>query len=226
MTDSTAIMLKKFAISSSAAAMAESATFPLDLTKTRMQTANMNAQGQQVKPSMWRTAYAIVRQEKLSGLWQGLSPAVMRHVIYSGFRLSIYEQLRKRIFTPDQDGHLATWKTATCGLAAGALGQLIASPTDLVKVRMQTQGRDVLNGHARRYKNLPHAFVSIVRQEGWAGLYKGCIPNVQVTRRHGLLALSLLSVELTHTGIDHLRPYPLEKPPSLMPLCEEPVVLF
>ena len=37
------------------------------------------------------------------------------------------------------------------GLVAGALGQFIASPTDLVKVQMQMEGRRKLEGKPPRY---------------------------------------------------------------------------
>jgi len=36
-------------------------------------------------------------------------------------------------------------------MASGAGGQFLASPTDLVKVTMQTEGKRVLEGHPRRY---------------------------------------------------------------------------
>jgi solute carrier family 25 uncoupling protein 27 len=36
------------------------------------------------------------------------------------------------------------------GSTAGALGQLIASPTDLIKVNMQMEGRRRLEGHPPR----------------------------------------------------------------------------
>ena len=37
------------------------------------------------------------------------------------------------------------------GLCAGAMGQFVASPTDLVKVRMQMEGRRRLEGKPPRY---------------------------------------------------------------------------
>ena len=37
------------------------------------------------------------------------------------------------------------------GMASGAIGQLIASPTDLVKVQMQMEGRRILEGKPPRY---------------------------------------------------------------------------
>jgi solute carrier family 25 uncoupling protein 27 len=41
-------------------------------------------------------------------------------------------------------------KSSLGGLTAGALGQFIASPTDLVKVQMQMEGRRRLEGKPPR----------------------------------------------------------------------------
>lgn len=69
--------------------------------------------------------------------------------------------------------------TALLGGTAGIIGQVIASPTDLVKVRMQADGRHVAEGKPARYKGLAHAFSTIVRTEGFVGLYRGVGPNAQ-----------------------------------------------
>lgn len=42
-------------------------------------------------------------------------------------------------------------KGIPCGMAAGAAGQFLASPTDLIKVRMQMDGRRKLEGLKPRY---------------------------------------------------------------------------
>ncbi|EDQ89962.1 uncharacterized protein MONBRDRAFT_16773, partial [Monosiga brevicollis MX1] len=165
----------------------DAVTFPLDFTKTRMQTALMLPDATALpRLGMIGTAYSTIQAEGPFALWQGLAPAVTRHVIYSGFRVSFYEQIRDRLFSKDAEGHHVPWQKATSGLAAGALAQLIASPADLIKVRMQTQGRDVALGRPKRYQSMRHAFATIVKQEGWTGLYKGCIPNMQRAALVGL----------------------------------------
>ena len=44
----------------------------------------------------------------------------------------------------------ASRKASLAGLCAGAMGQFVASPTDLVKVRMQMEGRRKLEGKPPR----------------------------------------------------------------------------
>ena len=48
-----------------------------------------------------------------------------------------------------------TRKAVPTGMIAGAMGQFLASPTDLVKVRLQMEGRRVLDGYKPRYTSLP-----------------------------------------------------------------------
>lgn len=57
--------------------------------------------------------------------------------------------------------------------------QIVASPADLVKVRMQADGRMVSQGLQPRYSGLLDAFNKIVQAEGLQGLWKGVFPNIQ-----------------------------------------------
>ncbi len=70
-------------------------------------------------------------------------------------------------------------KAAIGGMSAGALGQFMASPTDLVKVQIQMEGKRRLEGKPPRVKNAFHAFQQIMKQGGIRGLWKGWVPNVQ-----------------------------------------------
>lgn len=55
----------------------------------------------------------------------------------------------------------------------------MASPADLVKVRMQADGRLMSQGMQPRYSGPLDALTKIVRGEGLIGLWKGVVPNVQ-----------------------------------------------
>lgn len=57
--------------------------------------------------------------------------------------------------------------------------QVVASPADLVKVRMQADGRMVSRGLQPRYSGPFDALNKIIKTEGLAGLWKGVFPNVQ-----------------------------------------------
>jgi len=175
--------IKKYCLSCAAATVAETVTFPLDITKTRLQLqgehASRNNTTHQAYRGMVRTAAGIVKEEGLRKLWQGLPPAILRHLVYSGCRMGFYEHLRDNVMKKNADGYFPVWKSVIAGLTAGGAAQFLASPTDLVKVQMQMEGRRVLEGHKKRYRGTFHAFQLIYKQNGIKGLWRGWLPNVQ-----------------------------------------------
>lgn len=177
------LRLTKFVLSACAASVAELVTFPLDLTKTRLQIQGEAALLEHGAPlpyrGMIRTAAGIVEEEGLFKLWQGAMPAVCRHIVYSGVRMVAYEHLRDSALGRAEDDRFPFWKSVIGGMLAGAIGQFFASPTDLVKVQMQMEGRRRLEGKAPRVRGMYHAFVTIVAKGGVRGLWAGWVPNVQ-----------------------------------------------
>uniref|UniRef100_A0A673L9U9 Mitochondrial uncoupling protein 4 n=1 Tax=Sinocyclocheilus rhinocerous TaxID=307959 RepID=A0A673L9U9_9TELE len=178
--------VSKFTLSASAATVAELVTFPLDLTKTRLQIqgeGGSQQHGGNVQPPKYRgmlsTALGIVREEGPLKLWQGVTPAIYRHIVYSGGRMLAYEQLRESVLGRSEDGVFPVWKAVIGSMISGALGQFIASPTDLVKVQMQMEGRRRLEGKPPRVHGVYHAFTKIVAEGGIRGLWAGWVPNVQ-----------------------------------------------
>ncbi|XP_060065360.1 mitochondrial uncoupling protein 4-like [Ylistrum balloti] len=177
----------KFALSAFSAVVAEAATYPFDITKTRLQLqregvlASSNGSHGTFMPQrgMVATAVGIVREEGFSSIYQGLMPALTRHVFYTGLRMSFYEVIRESILKKEADGSYPVWKASLGGLTAGALSQFIVSPTDLVKVQLQMEGRRRLEGKPPRVKGGWHAFKKIFAEGGFKGLYRGCVPNVQ-----------------------------------------------
>ncbi|GFT01493.1 mitochondrial uncoupling protein 4 [Nephila pilipes] len=173
-----------------AATVAETATYPLDITKTRLQIqgetavnkcsgANAHVCNKVKTRGMFHTAIGIVQEEGLFKLWQGVTPAIYRHLVYSGCRMTFYEVFREKLLKTKTNNSPVLWKSILCGSASGALGQFLASPTDLVKVQMQMEGRRRLEGHPPRVKSTWHAFQKIIAESGIRGLWKGWVPNVQ-----------------------------------------------
>jgi len=173
------------------ATIAETVTFPLDLTKTRLQIQGeiASSRGSEVllqKRGMLRIAAGVAKEEGLLKLWQGLSPALCRHYIYTGVRMGVYEQIRENVFGRNADGTFSTWKAACSGLMAGCIGQFVASPMDLVKVQMQMSGLQ----HERRFHSVADGLKKTFRKGGVKGLWAGWAPNVQ---RAGLVNMGDLA---------------------------------
>lgn len=167
----------KYALSVGAAFVAEFVTYPLDLVKTRLQ---MQGEGVKVMGTQYRgmvmTAMGVVREEGLTRLWQGVTPGMARHVVYSGVRMTLYDILRTN-YKSKEDMMLVD--RAMLGMVSGGLGQLVASPADLVKVRMQMEGRRRLQGLPVRVTTMRASLVQVVKEGGLRSLWKGAVPNVQ-----------------------------------------------
>lgn len=146
------------------------------VAKTRLQ-AQGEGGGSGPKRGLFSTLAHIRHQEGLSRLYYGLSAACARQIVYSGSRIVIYEQLRENILGRDDDGHFALWKGVVAGLGAGFLGQLIASPTDLVKVQMQLDGRRLAAGQQPRYSSSAQAARVLLAEGGARGMWRGWGPN-------------------------------------------------
>ncbi|KAI4456767.1 mitochondrial dicarboxylate carrier-related [Holotrichia oblita] len=68
---------------------------------------------------------------------------------------------------------------AECGaLVSGAIGQFLATPADMCRVRIQMEGKRKLLGLEPRVTSLRSAFKSAWAQGGFTGLYKGATPAV------------------------------------------------
>lgn len=58
---------------------------------------------------MVKTALGIVHEEGFLKLWQGITPAIYRHVVYSGIRIVTYEYLRQNVLKKNDDGSFPIW---------------------------------------------------------------------------------------------------------------------
>ena len=152
------------------------------------------------KKGMLRTAFAIGKEEGIIKLWQGISPSLARHVIYSGVRITVYEKMREEVIktskqklSTHQDqkqmhgsrNQMLLHHRIICGMASGAIGQFCASPTDLVKVRMQMQGREQLQliatkrqGMAIKSMGMMQMFLDVIKKGGVLGLWKGKVVTI------------------------------------------------
>ncbi|KAH9414676.1 mitochondrial uncoupling protein 4-like [Dermatophagoides pteronyssinus] len=178
----------KYTFSFLAASCAETITYPLDLIKGRLQIQGEIAFEQHAKNQtkrlipnrgMFGTAVGIVQEEGFLRLWQGLSPAIYRHIVYSGVRMTFYEYIREDLLGKNSDGTIPLWKALIGGTVAGVTAQFLASPADLVKVQVQMEGRRRLQGLEPRVRNARHAFMKIYYEGGIRGLWKGWMPNCQ-----------------------------------------------
>ncbi|KAK3120769.1 hypothetical protein QOZ80_9AG0693400 [Eleusine coracana subsp. coracana] len=169
----------RFTASAIAACFAEVCTIPLDTAKVRLQlqkTAVAGAEAPKYR-GLLGTAATIAREEGAAALWKGIVPGLHRQCIYGGLRIGLYEPVKSFYVGEDHVGDVPLTKKIAAGFTTGAIAITVANPTDLVKVRLQAEGK-LAPGAQRRYAGAMDAYAKIARQEGVAALWTGLGPNV------------------------------------------------
>ncbi|KAG6491403.1 hypothetical protein ZIOFF_052745 [Zingiber officinale] len=171
----------RLASSAIAACVAEISTLPLDTAKVRLQLQKKASSGDAMSTSRYRgmlgTVITILSEEGLVALWKGLVPGLHRQCIFGGLRIGLYEPVKAFYVGDSFVGDIPLFKKILAGLTTGALGITIANPTDLVKVRLQVEGK-LPPGVPRRYLGALDAYVKIIKQEGLGALWTGVGPNI------------------------------------------------
>lgn len=164
-----------------ASCAAETATVPIDVVKVRLQMDG--AGGQQLYRGPGDCAKKLVLAEGPAALFKGLAPALVRQATYGSLRFAAYGPIRNSLGvlpgTPKTE--IPLWKKVLAGLSAGALAAAVCNPTDLLKVRLQTDGQ--IRGPdgellPKRYAGMRHAFAATLREEGLLAFWKGVGPTV------------------------------------------------
>ncbi|KAL3531765.1 hypothetical protein ACH5RR_005286 [Cinchona calisaya] len=149
---------------------AASATYPLDLVRTRL-AAQRNAVYYR---GIWHALSTICRDEGFFGLYKGLGATLLGVGPSIAISFSVYETLRSNWRSKRPDDSTVVVSLA-CGSLSGIASSTATFPLDLVRRRMQLEG---VAGRARVYNNgLFGTFGHIIRNEGLRGLYRGIIPE-------------------------------------------------
>uniref|UniRef100_A0A0C9S1A0 TSA: Wollemia nobilis Ref_Wollemi_Transcript_26018_1362 transcribed RNA sequence n=1 Tax=Wollemia nobilis TaxID=56998 RepID=A0A0C9S1A0_9CONI len=167
-----------FASSAFSACFAEICTIPLDTAKVRLQLQGKQTTGEALKyKGMFGTVATIAREEGITSLWRGIVPGLHRQCLFGGLRIGLYEPVKTLYVGKDFVGDVPLHKKILAALTTGAVAITVASPTDLVKVRLQAEGK-LPPGVPRRYSGAMNAYATIFRQEGLGALWTGLGPNV------------------------------------------------
>lgn len=171
----------RFASSAIAACFAELCTIPLDTAKVRLQLQKKAVIGDTAAAPKYKgmlgTVATIAREEGLAALWKGIIPGLHRQCLYGGLRIGLYEPVKSFFVGDDFVGDIPFSNKILAGLTTGAIAIAVANPTDLVKVRLQAEGK-LPSGVPRRYSGALNAYYTIVGQEGLGALWTGLVPNI------------------------------------------------
>ncbi|XP_077476044.1 mitochondrial glycine transporter B-like isoform X2 [Stigmatopora argus] len=140
---------------------------PLDLIKTRLQTLQSSVQPGSVHVGMMRVLLNVVRTEKLTGLWKGVSPSFMRTIPGVGLYFSTYHSLKQHFF---QEKHPGALGAVMLGGGARTVAGVLMLPVTVIKTRYEC-GRF-------RYESVTGALRSVCQTEGPAALYSGMMATL------------------------------------------------
>ncbi|KAL9962186.1 hypothetical protein ACROYT_G031267 [Oculina patagonica] len=119
--------------------------------------------------SVTQTLVKIGRDEGLYGYFKGNGTNIVRIVPYTAVQFAAYEEFKKLLKIPEDTREQHPIMRLTAGAMAGIVSSTVTYPLDLIRTRLAVQGE----GSERRYRNIRHACVTIVREEG--GLFSGAL---------------------------------------------------
>lgn len=118
----------------------------------------------------------IAATEGPLALYKGFWPAIHRQLVFASLRVGLYRKISEQFRKPGEE-NISLSSRVMAGLVSGAIGISVANPTDLVKVRFQSEG-PLAPGQKPRYAGVVDAYRTIVRTEGLRGLWTGLGPAI------------------------------------------------
>ncbi|KAI8069215.1 mitochondrial carrier domain-containing protein [Gongronella butleri] len=140
---------------------------PLEMLKVRQQTDMMNEAHQRKYHGLINTASLVIRQEGFGALYSGLMATVVRQSWGLLVKFSAYTEI-KAFFertSNDPTQPLSPWKHMVSGGLANVLVGVLNSPPDVVKTRMQDDGK--------LYRSTWQCIVSMAKNEGFLSFFRG-----------------------------------------------------
>ncbi|XP_041340553.1 brain mitochondrial carrier protein 1 isoform X1 [Pyrgilauda ruficollis] len=199
----SALNWKPFVYGGLASIVAEFGTFPVDLTKTRLQVQGQSADARfrEVRyRGMFHALFRICREEGGRALYSGIAPALLRQASYGTIKIGIYQSL-KRLFVDRMEAFSAVSSMPGClsPYRPGAASGLVSSgkcrdETLLINVicgvvsgvisSALANPTDVLKIRMQAQGSLFQggmigSFIDIYQQEGTRGLWRGVVPTAQ-----------------------------------------------
>ena len=157
-----------YVLSAAASCIAETATYPFDIPRPGSKSpANVGTRfGEALSGQWWGSSG---RKD-----WCSFTEAWLQHVYdtwYTAERaLPRTKCCARTYFKKNADGSFSLHKGMAAGMLAGGFGQFIATPTDLVKVQMQIEGKRLARGEPPRYPGASpmrsEAYTKLVGSEG------------------------------------------------------------
>lgn len=129
---------KPFIYGGMASIVAEFGTFPIDLTKTRLQVQGQSQYTEVRYRGMFHALFRIGKEEGIRALYSGISPALLRQASYGTIKIGTYNSLKRLFVSRPEDETMVI--NVFCGVVSGVLSSSLANPTDVLKVILNARG--------------------------------------------------------------------------------------
>ena len=182
---------------------------PLDNIKVRLQVDEGSRKRKpppNSKPTNfhWRSiglVRGMIQHEGFGSLYQGLSPALIGSAVSWGGYFFLYEGFKRQlksykastpkdgtILPPTSSVELTPLENFELACSAGAIMVFLTNPFWLIKIRMQLQMKQASQQLRIKqpYNSMFDAARTIIREEGYLGLYKGTGPALLLTSHGGV----------------------------------------
>jgi solute carrier family 25 folate transporter 32 len=160
-------------------------THPLDVVKTRFQVQDGRLSHVPLYRGTTHALVTIAKTEGLASLYAGLTPNLLGSTVSWGCYFYGYNYLkglaRANSSNLDSRGQLGPGMNMACATCAGLSTCIATNPIWLVKTRLQLQ-----HGSGRKLNGMVDALKTVVKEEGFLGLYKGLFPSLLLVS-HGAL---------------------------------------
>lgn len=131
---------------------------PFDIIKVRIQ----NTGG-----SEFKVFKDIIKFEGFLSLWRGSGISILGNCANNAISFGIVEKC-KSVMMQDRVHPITGWEHTLCGVFSGSACSLISSPTEGIRIKLQTQ----IAG-SKDYKNTLQCFSEMIKHKGFRGIYRG-----------------------------------------------------
>ena len=116
-----------------------------------------------------------IKAEGPLALYNGLESTLWRHILWNAGYFGCIFQV-KTLLPPATDKTQGLWNDLVAGTIGGTVGTMLNTPMDVVKSRIQNSPK--VAGSTPKYNWAWPAVGTVMKEEGFAALYKGFLPKV------------------------------------------------
>jgi len=157
-----------------AGAVANTICYPFDFARTRL--ASDLGKGKPQFNGIMDCIVTTVKNQGLTGLYTGWSVTVAGAFVYRAGQLGCFKQIQDMNPYAKDLGYLGAVSSFCAVTAARTVVMPFNYPFDTVRRRMMLQSEKPVD--QRTYKGSLDCFSKVMKGEGFAGMYKGMIPEL------------------------------------------------